>query len=135
VSLRSGLPLVVRGSTNGFADRPNLVGDPELPSADRSPARWFNTSAFAAAAPFTFGDAPRALEDARGPGFANVDFSVVKNVRFGAATSLQFRAEFFNVFNRVNFNQPNVNFLSSGFGEITSAGDPRRVQFGLKLYF
>jgi len=48
---------------------------------------------------------------------------------------LQVRSEFFNLFNRVNFNQPNVNFLSGGFGEITSADVARRVQFGVKLYF
>jgi hypothetical protein len=64
-----------------------------------------------------------------------VDFSLSKNIGLGGSTSLQIRAESFNLFNRVNFNQPNTNFLSGGFGEITSAGDPRRVQFGVKLYF
>ncbi len=136
VSLRSGLPLVVRGANNGgFADRPNLVGDPELSSGDRSLTRWFNTAAFAAPAAFTYGTTPRALGSPRGPGFASVDLALVREIPFSPATSLQLRAEVFNLFNRVNFNLPNTNFLSGEFGQVTSAGDPRRVQFGAKLYF
>lgn len=137
LTLRSGLPLVIRGANNGVgaADRPNLVGDPELPSDQRSAARWFNTSAFGAPPPFTFGNTPRALSSARGPGFASVEFSVAKNVALTDTMRIQFRSEFFNLFNQVNYSQPNQNFLSGGFGEITSAGEGRRVQFGLKLYF
>jgi hypothetical protein len=134
VSLRSGLPLVVRGANNGgLADRPNLVGDPAL--EDRTLVRWFDTSAFAAPPPFTFGTTPRAFDSPRGPGFASVDFALVREIVFGQARTLQLRAEFFNLFNRVNFNPPNTNFLSGEFGQVTSAGDPRRVQLGVKLYF
>jgi hypothetical protein len=135
LTLRSGLPLVIRGANNRAADRPNLVGDPALPSDEQTLTRWFNTSAFAAPPAFTYGNTPRTLDDVRGPGFASVDFSLNRNVLLPGARSLQLRAEFFNVFNRVNFNQPNVNFLSGGFGEITMAGEPRRVQFGAKFYF
>ncbi len=112
-----------------------MVGDPELPADDQSLTRWFNTSAFAAPPPFTFGDTPRALGNPRGPGFASVDLALVKDIAFSQTSSLQFRAEFFNLFNRVNFNQPNTNFLSGEFGQVTSAGEARRVQFGVKLYF
>jgi hypothetical protein len=135
VTLRSGLPLVVRGANNGVADRPNLVGDPALPSDQRSPARWFNTSAFVAPAPFTFGDTPRALSDPRGPGFASMDFSLSKNMSLGTSKRFQLRAEVFNLFNRVNLSQPNVNFLSGEFGQIVTADQPRRLQLGAKLYF
>ena len=136
VSLRSGLPLVIRGANNGgFADRPNLNGDPVLDSSDRTLTRWFNTSAFSAPPPFTFGTTPRALDDVRGPGFASVDLALVREIAFGPARTLQLRAEFFNLFNRVNFNLPNVNFLSGEFGQVTSAGDPRRIQLGVKMYF
>ena len=135
LTLRSGLPLVVRGANNRAADRPNLVGDPELPGDERSLTRWFNTAAFAAPPAFTYGTTPRTLANVRGPGFASVDFSLAKNIALSETMRLQARAEFFNLFNRVNFNQPNVNFLSGGFGEITSADVPRRVQFGVKLYF
>ena len=82
-----------------------------------------------------FRDTPRALGNPRGPGFASVDLAIVRDVAFSQTSSLQFRAEFFNLFNRVNFNQPNTNFLSGEFGQVTSAGEPRRVQFGVKLYF
>jgi hypothetical protein len=135
-TLRSGLPLVIRGANNGgFADRPNLVGDPQLPSEDRTPQRWFNTTAFSAAAPFATGTAPRTISEARGPGFASVDLAVTKNIAFTDAVRLQFRTEFFNLFNRVNYMQPDMNFLSAGFGTISTAYEGRRVQFGLKLYF
>ncbi len=135
VTLRSGLPLVVRGANNGLADRPNLVGDPELANSEQTLTRWFNTAAFAPPPPFTFGSTPRTLSHPRGPGFASVDLAVTRDVAFNKTSSLQLRAEFFNLFNRVNFNQPNTNFLSGEFGQITSAGDPRRVQFGVKMYF
>ena len=48
---------------------------------------------------------------------------------------MQFRAEFFNIFNNVNFNAPNSNVASAQFGRITSALDPRILQFGLKMLF
>jgi hypothetical protein len=64
-----------------------------------------------------------------------VDFALVREIPFTATASLQLRAEAFNLFNRVNFNLPNTNFLSGEFGQITSAGEPRRIQFGAKLYF
>jgi hypothetical protein len=130
------LPLVVRGANNGgTADRPNVVGDPELSGDERSLTRWFNTSAFTAPPPFTFGTAPRVLSRPRGPGFASVDLVVARTLTFSATSNVQLRAEFFNLFNRVNFNQPNTNFLSGEFGQIVSAGEGRRVQFGAKLYF
>jgi hypothetical protein len=135
VTLRSGLPLVVRGANNGLADRPNMIGDPELGDGDQSLTRWFNTAAFAPPPPFTYGNTPRTLSNPRGPGFASVDLAVTRDIAFSPTNSLQLRAEFFNLFNRVNFNQPNTNFLSGEFGQIVSAGDPRRVQFGVKMYF
>ena len=48
---------------------------------------------------------------------------------------MEFRAQFFNVFNHVNFNSPASTTDSSGFGQITGAGAPRTIQFGLKLSF
>ncbi len=135
LTLRSGLPLIVRGANNRAADRPNLIRSAKLPDEERSIDRWFDTGAFAAPPAFTYGNTPRTLPDVRGPGFASFDFSLAKNIAFTETVSLQFRSEFFNLFNRVNFNQPDANFLSGTFGRILSAGEPRRVQFGLKLYF
>ena len=115
----------------GANDRPNLVGNPELSNPTTS--QWFNTAAFAFPAPGTFGDAGRNILE--GPGFQSVNASLVKNTRFSERVNLQFRAEAFNLFNHPNFNLPD-NFLGSPtFGRITSARDPRHVQFGLKLLF
>jgi hypothetical protein len=115
----------------GANDRPNIVGNPEL--SQRTPDRWFNTAAFAFPRPGTFGNAGRNILD--GPGYRNVNASLVKNTALTETLSLQFRAEVFNLFNHPNFNLPD-NFLGSPtFGRISSARDPRHIQFGLKLLF
>ena len=115
----------------GANDRPNLVGNPELSNPTTS--QWFNTAAFAFPTPGTFGNAGRNILE--GPGFQSVNASLVKNTRFSERVNLQFRAEAFNLFNHPNFNLPD-NFLGSPtFGRITSARDPRHIQFGLKLLF
>ncbi len=115
----------------GANDRPNLVANPEL--SNPTTLQWFNTAAFAFPAPGTFGNAGRNILD--GPGFQNVNLSLVKNTHFAERVNLQFRAEAFNLFNHPNFNLPD-NFLGSPtFGRITSARDPRHIQFGLKLLF
>ncbi|MGH9875413.1 MAG: hypothetical protein ACRD9S_23400, partial [Pyrinomonadaceae bacterium] len=69
------------------------------------------------------------------PGYQNVNVSLVKNTGLREDINLQLRAEFFNLFNHPNFNLPD-NFLGSPtFGRISSARDPRHVQFGVKLLF
>lgn len=115
----------------GANDRPNVVGNPNL--SNRSPESWFNTSAFAFPVPGTFGNAGRNILD--GPGYQNVNVSLLKNTNLSEEINLQLRAEFFNLFNHPNFNLPD-NFLGSPtFGRITSARDPRHIQFGVKLLF
>lgn len=144
VTLQSGRPFTVAllseidnsgtgRSILGFGanDRPNLVGNPEL--SNPTTQQWFNTAAFAFSAPGTFGNAGRNILD--GPGYQNVNMSLLKNTRLNERVNLQFRAEAFNLFNHPNFNLPD-NFLGSPtFGRITSARDPRHIQFGLKLLF
>jgi len=115
----------------GANDRPNLIGDPNLSA--RSPERWFNTAAFVFPAPGTFGNAGRNILE--GPGYHNVNVSLVKNTPLTESLKLQLRAEAFNLFNHPNLNLPD-NFLGSPtFGRITSARDPRHIQFGVKLLF
>ena len=115
----------------GANDRPNLIGNPDLDR--RSPEQWFSTSAFAFAPPGQFGNAGRNILD--GPGYQNVNVSLLKDTHLSETLNLQLRAEFFNLFNHPNFNLPD-NFLGSPtFGRITSARDPRHVQFGVKLLF
>ena len=116
--------------------RPNLIGDPELPSDQRTIQRWFNTDAFAAA----FSPAPQAFGSAgvgimRGPGLVNFDFTFAKDFRLDTQRRFQFRLEVFNAFNRANFGPPNIARDSAGFGQILSAGNARIAQLGLKFYF
>jgi hypothetical protein len=144
VTLQSGRPFTVAllseidnsgtgRSILGFGnnDRPNVVGNSEL--SNSTTQRWFNTDAFAFPAPGTFGNAGRNILE--GPGFQNVNASLVKNTALTERVNLQFRAEAFNLFNHPNFNLPDNFFPSPTFGRITSARDPRHIQFGLKLLF
>jgi hypothetical protein len=143
VAVQSGRPFTVAlhpdidrsntGRSNlGFGnnDRPNLTGDPSLDSP--SPQQWFNTAAFSLPPFGTFGNAGRNILD--GPGFSNVNLAVVKSVPLGNAR-LQLRAEAFNLFDRINFDLPDAFLGSPTFGQILSAGSPRRIQFGVKALF
>ncbi|MGB7925877.1 MAG: carboxypeptidase regulatory-like domain-containing protein [Pyrinomonadaceae bacterium] len=115
----------------GANDRPNIVGNPRLDNP--TPGQWFNTAAFAFAPPGQFGNAGRNILD--GPGYQNVNMSLVKNTALSERLNLQLRAEFFNLFNHPNFDLPD-NFLGSPtFGRILSAREPRHIQFGVKLLF
>jgi hypothetical protein len=120
-------------STLGFGanDRPNVAGDPN--ATQRRPERWFNTAAFTFPPFGTFGNAGRNILD--GPGYQNLNASLLKNTPLSERINLQLRLEAFNLFNHPNFNLPD-NFLGSPtFGQILSARDPRHLQFGAKLLF
>jgi hypothetical protein len=83
--------------------------------------------------PFTFGNAGRNIVD--GPGFANVDVVVQRNLRVARAVSVELRWEVFNLTNRANFSVPNRIAFTPNFGRIFSAGSPRQMQFGAKVTF
>jgi len=145
----SGLPATpfLGGNNSGTGelnDRPNLVGNPNS-GGPQTVAAWFNKSAFAPPAPGMFGNAGR--NTIIGPGTNIADFSLSKSTRITERFSIQFRSEFFNIFNHPNFTVPNVQFDSSAFGSIGATpdvngsnprlgdGGPREIQFGLKLLF
>ena len=115
----------------GAGDRPNVNSDPNLSSPD--PQQWFDSSAFSLPAYGSFGNAGRNIIG--GPGLANVDFSVLKDIEITEATTLQLRAELFNMLNTPNFLNPNIFFGTPGFGRLLAARDGREVQFGVKLIF
>jgi len=96
---------------------------------------WFNPTAYDCVnVPlFSFGDAPRNF--LRGPGINNYDLSIVKKTKVFESKSIEFRAEFFNAFNHVQFFNPNTAGGSGTFGQITTDRNPRLIQFGLKFYF
>jgi hypothetical protein len=138
--VQSGAPFTVNLSVDhanigaGPAQRPDQLRDPNLPRGQRSPERWFDTSAFALQAPFTFGSAPR--NSVIGPGYANVDFALAKTWSAGGmGRQLEFRWEIFNLLNRANFDLPNRTFGNPNFGRIFSAKSPREMQFGLRFAF
>jgi hypothetical protein len=140
-SFKSGLPLGIYATTNntnsfGGGQRPNIVADPgAVPSGTDRVVEWFNTAAFAQPAPFTFGNAPRFLSNPRGPGLQNFDIGIVKNFQPWERGRIQFRAEFFNAFNRANFYLPDTGFGDPAFGSVTQALPARDIQFGLKIMF
>jgi hypothetical protein len=115
---------------NGLATRPNLVGEWK---GAKTVEQWFNTAAFAEPAPGFFGNAGRNI--IREPGTHKWDMSFFKNNRITESVNLQFRAEFFNIFNNSSFNGINTTFGSGAFGRVTSARDARVTQLGLKLGF
>ena len=139
VTLQSGVPVAVTQTTNfnafaGFGtQRPNLVGEPELPADQRAPARWFDTAAFAIAPQFTLGSASR--NPVRGPSYRNVDLALSRRLPVHAATAVELRAEIFNLLNTPPLGNPNTVAGSAAFGTITTAGDPRVVQLALKVLF
>jgi hypothetical protein len=138
-TLQSGLPLAVTQVTNfnafaGFGtQRPNLAANPNLPSSQQTTTRFFDTSAFAIAPQFTIGNASR--NPVRGPHYRNFDMALIKRVFFGEGRSFEFRAEAFNLTNTPPLGAPATVAGAAGFGSITSAGDPRVIQFGAKLNF
>jgi hypothetical protein len=114
----------------GSFQRPNLVKEVQYPQIRQ---QWFDVSAFATPTPFTFGNLGRNTLE--GPGFANVDYSIFKNIRVHEGHNLQFRAEMFNIFNRTNYNLPGASFGTPSFAVISSTQPARQIQFALKYLF
>ena len=136
-SMQSGMPITVVNNTNNNAfagvplQRPNIIGNPELPGNQRTIAHWFNTAAFQQAPQFTFGNAQR--NPVRGPAYRDLDLALVKHAPLGEAGELEFRAEVFDVTNTPAFGQPNGNVGAAAFGTVTSTvTDPRVVQVALR---
>jgi hypothetical protein len=128
-------------SADGKSLRPDIVGDWRLPDSQKGkPAtggvrgiQWFNPAAFAAPAPFTYGNASRTIMT--GPGRVVFDTAILKNFVFTEQFRLQFRFEMFNAFNTPQFGLPGSSLGASGFGIAGANGSNRELQFGLKLFF
>jgi len=143
-TLQSGAPFTVNLSTdvanNGEplsapSQRPNLTCDPNR--GPKTTRQWFNTSCFSAPAPFTYGNAGRDI--VIGPGLDDFDATLQKEFPIRESMKLQFRLDVFDFFNHPNFNAPigagRTISASTSFGQITSANDPRDMQFSLRLAF
>jgi hypothetical protein len=94
---------------------------------------WFNTAAFGPAPEDRRGNAPVGI--IQGPGRHTWDLSFRKKVRVAGRSKVGIQADVFNLFNRVNLNNPTVNFNDGNYGRISSAGPPRQVQIGLRFEF
>jgi hypothetical protein len=150
MTLETGTPFTVTAPDNSATggshqSRASCISDPYLgATADRSkfvggssPGFFLNSAAFANPAAGFFGNcAPRAFH---GPGIENVDFSIFKNFAISERWRVEFRTEFFNAFNRANFNNPSASIAAAALGSfgksLSTIADPREIQFALKLYF
>ena len=171
INILAGNPLAIAGTGIGAGSgiatftglatvRPDLIGDPQILG---TPNQWFTNTVCDPRAPagcpsgavfalpvtlagttnvFHFGNLGRNV--LIGPGFQNVDFSITKNTKLTEAVRVQFRAEFFDIFNHANFGQPGrtAQVGSTAFGLISGtrfptgdSGSSRQVQFAAKLLF
>jgi Carboxypeptidase regulatory-like domain len=140
--LSSGLPYTVTNSGDPEnigccqQQRVNVTGDPNKGSGLHTPAEWFNVNAFAVQSPYTYGNEkvnPYVSESNR-----NLDLSLFRTFHLGLGESryFEFRAESFNLFNRVMFDVPNSSLGGTNFGAVTSQrNSPRQLQMGLKFNY
>jgi hypothetical protein len=145
-TFQKGFPLGITATPNttglNTGLRPNVTAgcsETISGSAQSRINQWFNTACFSLPAPYTFGNESRTDPGLRGPGIANYDFAVFKRTAITERVSVQFRAEAFNLFNRVQFGQPNLAYTTaanSTFGVISSQlNQPRLMQMALRLAF
>lgn len=139
---RTGSPYSVYEQTNRLnsfsaGQRSNVVADPQLPT-DRPRAelvrQWFNTAAFSFPGNGVLGNASRS--PGIGPGFVNFDMSLLKDFHFTEKRYLQFRSQFYNLFNRANFSNPNGQRGNAAFGQISNTVNGGRfIQLTLRFAF
>jgi hypothetical protein len=142
LSWRTGWPMPVYGANDysGTFSRgaradcdgvPSIVNT-SIPGVGR---QWFNnTGQFTQPSVGTFGDCSPQLADLRSPHYSDVDLSLHKDFPITERFRLQFRTDFVNTFNHVQYNAPNMG-LGAGMGQINSAQPPRNIQLALKLYY
>lgn len=143
--LQGGIPLRIAASdTTGLLDFPLNVGrgnrlkDPVLPSSERTADRYFDTSAFAIAPAYTLPNDTLNQNRLRDPGRRNFDVSFIRNQRFRENYNIQFRAEFYNLFNTPALslgNGSSVTVNTPQFGRILIGTSPRNVQLGIRVVF
>lgn len=142
---QTGFPFTVFSEDdNSFsaigADRANITV-PTIQATQLSTKRshsdlvneWFNIADFVANPVGTYGNIGK--NSLRGPGLFETDMALLKTGKVGERVGYEFRAEFYNIFNNVNFGNPDAGLQDSNFGAISSAGDPRILQMALKLSF
>src|SRR5437867_6754598 len=156
-TFQSGSPFTVFNNSqdfsgfNQFNDRPDVIGTGRIQQDNRNVDAAFDTTYFSRTPP-TGRVGTSGRNQYYGPGLQNYNFAAAKNFKFGEQIGLQFRAEFFNLFNHTNFANPQNNQSSGNFGKITATvgtatatavgtnaglvgGGPRVIQGALRLQF
>jgi hypothetical protein len=142
---QSGQPVDIRGGSAlrapGNQQRPDLVGEQHVIGDIGPGQQYFDTSVYSASAPNTFGNMTRNAGP-RGPGYVNIDASLVKRFKVNSRFAAELRADAFNLTNTPHFGNPGRDFGSANFGQVTGTlgpGDgapgPRLVRFGARLTF
>ncbi len=142
-TVQRGFPLGVGASRNlsnsfGGSQYPDNNGTSAALSGDPQTRlnQYFRTDVFSQPAAFTFGNTARVLPDVRGPGIAQWDFAIFKRTQIGERLGVEFRTEFFNLFNTPIFRHPGGGLGTPQFGVVSGTrGVPRLVQFGLRVLF
>jgi hypothetical protein len=148
-TLQRGFPLKItyaastplEGANLGVSNvRPNVVAGCDKKAGGGTVAKWFNTSCFAAPPDWGFGSESRVDATLRGDGAQNFDFAVFKRTTIAEKMGVEFRTEFFNLFNHPQFGIPGQGFngtpTGNGFGQVTSTiGNPRLIQFAMIVRF
>lgn len=136
--IQTGAPVNVtsgsdRANVGDSVQRPDVLRDPNTGGTRNVSERWFDTTAFQLPAIYTFGNAGAniVLSDGRN----SWDLALQKSWRIREGQALQFRGEFFNLPNHVNFGNPNTNYSSTAFGTVNSATTARQLQFALRYGF
>ena len=131
------IPVNGNPSNSGQTDRPNIVGNPYAVPGGQRKAEFLNPAAFAANAPYTYGDMQR--NSMVGPRYTDIDTSLTKDVTLfsvkDSPVKFEFRWDLFNIANHPNYNIPGNTLGTPTFGQITSANSPRQMQFAGKLIF
>jgi hypothetical protein len=142
----AGPQTALEGAGLGVANvRPDVIPGCSLKAGGGHITNWFNTNCFAAPPQWGFGDEARVDPVLRGPGINNFDFAIFKRTKVTERLGIEFRTEFFNIFNHPYFNVPGTGYngtpTGNGFGAITStvqsgvASPERLIQFALKVVF
>jgi hypothetical protein len=142
---QSGTPIDIRGGSAlrapGNQQRPDLVGEQRV-IGDIGPGKqYFDKSVYRASAPNTFGSMTRNAGP-RGPGYVNLDASLVKRIKANNRVAVELRVDAFNATNTPHFSNPNRDFGSPTFGQVTGtlgtdngALGPRFLRFGARVTF
>jgi hypothetical protein len=137
LNLMSGYPLTAAlgydnaNTGDSTQDRPDVIGNPN--NGPRKVNEWFNTAAFAAPPQYSYGS--EGTNIINGPPQKQLDIALSRAWKLYEGVNLQFRGDFFDITNTPQFNQPGSTYGTSTFGVISSAGDPREIQFAAKIVF